>query len=197
MVCIMIVSPRFFFSIEVTRAFAFEVSFMLLDLYQNQSHFRLPGFVWVTSLTQWANWLGTHFARSIFFKTDTWAEIFKFSKFLRIYTGHRAFQRHAAPGPPRATANEVDWTLVRSPMEDFLWKSWLDCLAKFCFFFCLFACLTGFYWKLMVGIPRTWGLLSDPGTPGNPLCYNTHRSAPPVSALAHSRGSGARQADWL
>jgi len=39
------------------------------------------------------------------------------------------------------------------------------------------------------------GYLKDMGatlftlaTPGNPLRYNTHRSAPPVSALAHSRG---------
>jgi len=30
--------------------------------------------------------------------------------------------------------------------------------------------------------------------PGNPLRYNTPRFAPPVSALAHSRGPGARQA---
>ena len=29
-------------------------------------------------------------------------------------------------------------------------------------------------------------------TPGNPLLYNTHWSAPPVSALAHSRGPRKR-----
>ena len=49
-----------------------------------------------------------------------------------------------------------------------------------------------FYWILIVGIPRTpWQeLLYSPWQPlESLLSYNTHRSAPPVSALAHSRGS--------
>jgi len=34
-------------------------------------------------------------------------------------------------------------------------------------------------------------------TPGNPFRYNTPRSPLPVSALAHSRGPGAQQAEGL
>ena len=34
-------------------------------------------------------------------------------------------------------------------------------------------------------------------TPGNPFRFNTHRSAPPVSTLAHSRGPGAQQAEGI
>jgi len=34
-------------------------------------------------------------------------------------------------------------------------------------------------------------------TTGNPLRYNTHWSAPPVSTLAHSRAQGVRQAEGL
>jgi len=48
------------------------------------------------------------------------------------------------------------------------------------------------------GYPKDTGVtLFTLATPGNPLRYNTHRSAPPVSALAHSRGPGARQAEGL
>jgi len=48
------------------------------------------------------------------------------------------------------------------------------------------------------GYPKDTGVtLFTLATPGNPLRYNTHRSAPPVSALAHSRGQGARQAEGL
>jgi len=43
--------------------------------------------------------------------------------------------------------------------------------------------------KTYSGYPKDTGVtLFTLATPGNPLCYNTHRSAPPVSALAHSRG---------
>ena len=39
------------------------------------------------------------------------------------------------------------------------------------------------------GYPKDTGfILFTLATPRNPLRYNTHRSAPPVSALAHSRG---------
>ena len=39
------------------------------------------------------------------------------------------------------------------------------------------------------GYPKDEGVtLITKATPGNPLRYNTHRSTPPVSALAHSRG---------
>jgi len=45
--------------------------------------------------------------------------------------------------------------------------------------------------KLTVSVPRTWGLLYSPWEPlGTPSTYNTHRSSPPVSALAYSRGRG-------
>ena len=46
-----------------------------------------------------------------------------------------------------------------------------------------------FLLKTDSGYPKdTRVTLFTPATPGNPLRYNTHRSAPPVSALAHSRG---------
>jgi len=38
-------------------------------------------------------------------------------KLFLIFTGHHTFSRHA--WPPRAAADGVDWTLVRSPMEEF------------------------------------------------------------------------------
>ena len=48
------------------------------------------------------------------------------------------------------------------------------------------------------GYPKDTGVgLFTLVTPGNPLRYNTHRSALPVSTLAHSRGPGARQAEGL
>ena len=46
--------------------------------------------------------------------------------------------------------------------------------------------------------PKDTGVtLFSLATPGNSPRYNTHRSAPPVSALAHSRGPGTRQVEWL
>jgi len=43
-----------------------------------------------------------------------------------------------------------------------------------------------FLLKTDSGYPKDTGFTL--ATPGNPLCYNTHQSAPPVSALTHSRG---------
>ena len=55
-----------------------------------------------------------------------------------------------------------------------------------------------FLLKTDSGYPKDTGVASFTlVTPGNPLHYNTHRSAPPVSTLSHSRGPGARQADGL
>jgi len=46
-----------------------------------------------------------------------------------------------------------------------------------------------FLLKTDSGYPKDKGVtLFTLATPENPLRYNTHRSAPPVSALAHSRG---------
>jgi len=48
------------------------------------------------------------------------------------------------------------------------------------------------------GYPKHTGvILFTLATPGNPIRYNTHWSAPPVSAPSHSRGPGARQAEGL
>jgi len=50
-----------------------------------------------------------------------------------------------------------------------------------------------FLLKTDSGYPKDTGItLFTLPTPGNPLRYNTHRSAPPVSALAHSRGPRKR-----
>ena len=50
-----------------------------------------------------------------------------------------------------------------------------------------------FLLKTDSGYPKDMGAtLFTLATPGNPLRYNTHRSAPPVSALAHSRGPRRR-----
>jgi len=47
--------------------------------------------------------------------------------------------------------------------------------------------------ELDSGYPKDTGVISCTlSTPGNPLRYNTHRSAPPVSALAHSMGPRKR-----
>jgi len=55
-----------------------------------------------------------------------------------------------------------------------------------------------FLLKTDSGYPKDTGvILFTLATTGNPLRYNTHRSAPPVSALAHSRGPGARQVEGL
>ena len=48
-----------------------------------------------------------------------------------------------------------------------------------------------FVLKTDSGYPKDTGVtLFTLATPGNPLRYNTHRSAPPVSALAHSKFQG-------
>jgi len=59
---------------------------------------------------------------------------------------------------------------------------------------CLFLSLrTEFLLKTDSGYPKDTGVtLFTLTTPGNPLRYNTHPSAPPVSALAHSRGPRKR-----
>ena len=50
-----------------------------------------------------------------------------------------------------------------------------------------------FLLKTDSGYPKDTGVtLFTLATPGNPLRYNTHRSAPPVSTLAHSRGPTKR-----
>ena len=55
-----------------------------------------------------------------------------------------------------------------------------------------------FLLKTDSGYPKDTGVtLFTLATPGNPLRYNTHRSAEPVSALAHSRGLGAASARQL
>ena len=55
-----------------------------------------------------------------------------------------------------------------------------------------------FLLKTDSGYPKDTGVtLFTLATPGNPPRYHTHRSAPPVSTLAHSRGPGARQAEGL
>ena len=55
-----------------------------------------------------------------------------------------------------------------------------------------------FLLKTNSGYPKEKGAnLLALATPGNPLRYNTPPSAPPVSALTHSRGPGARQAGGL
>ena len=55
---------------------------------------------------------------------------------------------------------------------------------------CLFVFLrVEFLLKTDSGHPKDKGVtLVTLATPRNPLRYNTHRPAPPVSALAHSRG---------
>jgi len=65
-------------------------------------------------------------------------------------------------------------------------------------FFCFILMRVDFLFKTDSGHPKDMRVtLFTLATPGNPLRYNTHRSAPPVSALAHSRGTGGRQAEGL
>jgi len=55
-----------------------------------------------------------------------------------------------------------------------------------------------FLLKTDSGYPKDTGVtLFTPATPGNPLRYNTHWSAPPVSDLAHSRGPRKTQGQSL
>jgi len=58
--------------------------------------------------------------------------------------------------------------------------------ANLCFFVCL---RVEFLLKTDSGYPKDTGVtLFTLATPGNPLHYNAYQSAPPVSALIHSRG---------
>ena len=68
-------------------------------------------------------------------------------------------------------------------------------LIKWGRFFLLFSLLffhwvrVEFFLKTDSGYPKDTGVtLFTLAIPGNPLRYNTHRSTPPVSALAYSRG---------
>ena len=69
---------------------------------------------------------------------------------------------------------------------------------RICLFVCVYLLKVEFSLKTDSGYPQDTGVtLFTLATPENPLHYNTHWSAPPVSTLAHSRGPGARQAEVL
>jgi len=131
------------------------------------------------------------------------------SSFYLIYVGHSrtgswtASQTHTQISKQKR--NRTKHTYINT---QHVWiahiriKNW--CILSYFFFFFfgirifllrhLFVCLrVEFLLKTDSGYPKDKGVtLFTVATPGNPLRYNTHWSAPPVSARAHSRGPRKR-----